>query len=134
MKTPHYQLIRRGKWGRMLENHVYFTPIKGHTARINEPRLKCRLFENGMLEVYADTEWDFGTHALNTPAMVIASLAHDMFCHFTDRGLLPWEVRHKADKYFGKLLKQAGAGWSRLWRIPVVVFYSQAIARWKRTK
>jgi hypothetical protein len=135
MKTPHYQLIRRGKWGRLLATHVYFTPIKGYSAFIDDVKIKCRLFDNGMLEVYADTEWDFASGpTVNTPAMVTASLAHDMFCHFTDRGLLPWEVRHKADKYFGSLLKEAGAKWSRFWRVPAVVMYSQTIARLKRTK
>jgi hypothetical protein len=65
---------------------------------------------------------------------VFASLAHDLFCYMTDMGLLPWKERHNADIYFGKLLDKAGAGWSRLWRLPSVMLYSQTIARWRAKK
>lgn len=131
LRVPHYELIRDNKWGRLLEKFVYFTPIKGYDVKVNHARISFRLFENGMLEVYPDTEWDFGTGAVDTPAMVLASLAHDMFCYMTNNGLLPWKERHNADKYFGKLLDKAGAGLSRLWRIPLVMLNSQTIARWR---
>ena len=131
LRVPYYTLIKQGKWGRLMEKFVYFTPIKGYNVNVDRARIRFRLFENGMLEVYPDTEWDFGSNAIDTPAMVLASLAHDMFCYMTDNGLLPWKERYQADKYFGELLNKAGAGLSRLWRVPGVMLYSQTIARWR---
>jgi hypothetical protein len=130
-----YELIRNGKAGRLLHGADYMTPITGHKAVIQDFVdgfwVSARLCHDGRLVCKAGTEWDFGTMAADTPPMVRASLAHDMLCHMTNMRLIPWECRHQADKYLNAVLKQFGASYSRFWRVPGVVLYSQLLARWK---
>jgi hypothetical protein len=87
---------------------TFNTPITGYNVRLHrEVRRKwvsCELFEDGTLVVYPNTKWDFGTGALDTPDVVRASLAHDMFCHLTNLGLIPWKCRKDADDYYRDLL------------------------------
>ena len=55
--------------------------------------------------------WDFGSGpAIDTPDMVYASLAHDAFYELMQKDLLPWDCRKAVDRYFKRLLKQAGMG------------------------
>lgn len=135
MKIPHYETFKRnGKiWGRLLSDHKYKTPITGFDVVI-ESRQGARLKPSGILHIYAMSEWDFGSGAIDTPAMVYASLAHDVFCEMTDKGILPWECRFEADKYFWTCLSEGGAIVSRFWRVPAVMLYSQLFARWRREK
>lgn len=120
--------------GRLLSDYTYKTPIVGFEAEIDTPRLRCRLYKDGTLECYRDTEWDFGSGAIDTPAMVIASLPHDMGCHLTNRRLIPWSCRAQFDAYFRQILTDCGNGLWRYARWAGVSLYSQFIARWRDKK
>jgi hypothetical protein len=102
-----YKLLRKRR-GMTTGFVEYRTPITGHAARIHREVggkwVHCELMTNGLLLVYPETTWDFGTGAIDTPDVVRASLAHDMFCHFTNLGLIPWECRKVADNYYRDLL------------------------------
>lgn len=144
----HYTLLPGGRTGYLESDFLTQTPIKGHTVeRMDQPGIRCTLGPGGLLHIYKGTVWDYGSGpALNTPAMVRASLVHDAFCIMTDEGLLPWSVRREADNLFRKLLIKYGPrggllGWrtgltylSSTWRWVGVTAYSQLVARWKRTK
>jgi hypothetical protein len=134
IQMPHYELFKKnGKtWGRLLAGYSYDTPITGYAVTLNTPTYGCRLTPDGRLYIKAVSEWDFGSGpSVQTPPMVYASLAHDMFCHLTNRRLIPFSERKAADLYFWTCLGEAGATVSRLWRLPAVFGYSQLVARWK---
>lgn len=135
-----YKLIEQGSLGKLTKTVFSDTGITGFSVFINEPSLQVRLDNNGTMYVYPGTIWDFGSGpAVNTPAMVRASLIHDMFCHLTNRRLLPWSVRRKADALFRKQVKALSP--KRKWYNPVryhywwrwtgVTAYSQLVARWR---
>ena len=134
IKMPVYNLLPCRKRGRLRENYTYQTPITGHNLIWGNGQFRCRLYDDGRLTIYAGSIWDFGTWAIDTPAMVYASLPHDAFCLLTNSGVLPWECRMAADKYFGQCLKDAGAPLSVLWRLPLVMLNSQTVARLQRAK
>ena len=117
-------------WGKLNEPLEFDTPIKGYVARMPYVILQ----EDGKLILEAGFSWDFGSGpAIDTPAMVIASAAHDAFCVMTDAGVLPWECRKVSDKYFRDLLKSNGTGWARRWWCWLGVrSYSKTFARWNR--
>jgi len=126
-----YELIKGGKYGKLLADEYYQTAITGHRVSYDRNAMRCDLYPDGMLVVYKDSEWDFGTFAIDTPAMVVASLEHDAFCNMTNSRDLPWSCRLQADKNFWNRLTENGATISRLWRVPGVMLYSQLVARWK---
>jgi hypothetical protein len=131
MAGIHYDLIDGGKRGRLLSGLEFEGPITGQS--VNDWSLNLYLAPDGCLTLYAGFVWDFGSYALDTPAMVIASAAHDAYCVLTDRGLIPWECRAKADKYFRELLKENGVGFARRWWCWTGVrTYSKFWAYWKR--
>ena len=145
--TPHYELARNNTWGVILSDHAMCTPITGHTAVFNNREFHCSLTDDGELIIYEGSVWDFASGpALNTPAMVAASLMHDAFCHMTNNGKLPWSCRAQADGYFAQMIRDHGPrggllGWrtgltylSSGWRWLAVSANSQLIARWSRTK
>lgn len=145
--TPHYELIKNNRWGRVLSDHTLSTPITGYAATFENHFFRCRLMPDGALTIYALSEWDFASGpVINDTAMVAASLMHDAFCHLTDKGILPWSVRAQADNYFAKMLIDHSArggllGWrtawaylSTTWRWVAVKTYSNTIARWRRTQ
>lgn len=132
MQAPRYTLLNgRSNRARLDEDYRFDTGIKGHEARIEYRPDACQLWPFGTLIVYEGFVWDFGSGpAIDTPDMVIASLAHDALCGLTDRGLVPWSVRKQADKYFRYLLKINGCPWIRRWYAYLAVrFYSYNIAR-----
>lgn len=126
-----YTLIDGGKRGRLDADQVFTNSIRGYRADFDNGALHCNLMPSGDLIVYAGSIWDFGTFAVDTPAMVVASLEHDAMCHMTNARVLPWSVRMKADKNFFARLGENGATVSRWWRTPFVMGYSQLVARWK---
>jgi hypothetical protein len=140
MKTivvPHYELFRKNgrMWGRVLQDYAYQTPITGYNVSYSDHNCDFTLSDTGILQIRRMSEWDFGSGpSLQTNAMVYASLPHDMFCHLTNRRIIPWKERKSADLYFWDCLTDAGATVSRIWRIMGVVSYSQLIARWKDKK
>jgi hypothetical protein len=136
IQMPHYEIFRHNskRWARLLADKSYQTPITGHKIHFSNGRFSCCLMPDGLLTIFAMSEWDLGTMAIDDPAMVYASLPHDAGCHMTDSGVLPWSCRMQFDKYLWTCLTQAGAKVSRLWRTPAVMINSQLIARWSRTK
>jgi hypothetical protein len=138
MAAIHYDLIRRnGKTlGLLLSDIEHYTPVTGYEAEIEDTASKCRLAENGCLRTFAGFTWDFGSGpAIDTPAVVRASLSHDAFCLLTDRGLIPWECRAIADTYYREQLKRYGTGFfRRWWHYAGVRSYSKTVAYWSRTK
>jgi hypothetical protein len=145
-----YRHIVNGAGGRggLLTGDVGFlTPIIGHNVKFRQTVYRkkwfktyqlwvdCTLSDKGALVAKMDTHWDYGTGALDTPDVVRASLAHDMLCHLTDFGLIPWDCRALADMYYRQLLAQYGCPWWRRWcHWAVVRIYSKTGAYWRRTK
>jgi hypothetical protein len=129
----HYKNLG-GKKGLLLSDITYQTKIYGHRVTFNRDGMRCDLYMDGRLVVYPDTKWDYGTGAIDTPAMVYASLEHDVLCKLTNYRLIPWKYRFIADKGLWSTLGGQGAKVSRLWRTPFVMAYSQLFARWKDKK
>ena len=123
-----YELLENGN-GRLLAPMVFYTPITGYAA----VDAFAYLGADGVLVASEGFEWDFASGpAIDTPAMVRASIAHDIFCNMTNKRLIPWECRAKADKYFRELLKAYKVGPIRRWYSWAgVTAYSQLVARWK---
>lgn len=130
-KRINYELIEGGRRGRLLEDEVFTESITGYSVKFSDPDMRCALHPSGTLVVFSGSVWDFGSWAIDTPAMVIASLEHDAICNMTNARLLPWSARMKGDKNFWKRLGDNGATISRLWRTPGVMIYSQFVARWR---
>jgi hypothetical protein len=133
-----YKLIAKRR-GLTTGTIAFQSPIRSHATtlnrEVNRKWVRCELFATGLLLVYPDTTWDFGTGAIDTPDVVRASLAHDMFCHLTDLGLIPWKCRALADRYYRELLIQYGCLRVRAWKQWVVVrTYSKLVAYWKRER
>ena len=126
----HYANIKGGKAGLLLSDITYKTAIIGRRVSFDRDSLRCDLFMDGRLVVYADSEWDFGTFAVDTPAMVYASLEHDAICSMVNARVLPWSCRAIGDKGLWTTLTSQGGTLSRWWRVPAVMVYSQLVARW----
>jgi len=126
-----YELIKGGGKGLLTQDITYKTSIIGRRVSFDSDAMRCDLHIDGRLVVYSGSEWDFGTFAIDTPAMVYASLEHDAICNMTNARLLPWKYRVEGDKGLWNTLTAQGATVSRFWRVPAVMFYSQFIARWK---
>lgn len=128
-----YKLIERGTKGLLTKTVFFQTHMRGYSGQLPY----CELQTNGQLIVYKGFRWDFGSGAIDTPAMVIASLAHDAMCNLTDAGVIPWKLRAEGDKLFRDLLKKNSKPGllsfaSRWWRWAAVRTYSEGVARWKR--
>lgn len=133
MTAINFELIDGGTRGRLLGALQFQTTITGYS--INHPEDGYYLDREGLLTLYVGFTWDFGSCAVDTPAMVIASAAHDAFCVMTDKGLLPWSVRAQSDYFFRELLKQHGVGFSRRWWCWAGVrSYSKTVAYWNRRR
>lgn len=130
----NYELIKNGKWGKLKEDKTYHTPITSYRASLDLKTFQCELFLDGRLVIRKGSEWDFGSWAIDTPAMVEASLAHDAICHLTNYRKIPWECRKVGDAYFRRLLQDNGGVVSPWWRWAGVSMYSQLVARWKDKK
>jgi len=135
MKSPRYTLVDgRNDLARLDRTYVFSTDILGYEAEIVETHDGCKLDPDGMLTVWSGFVWDFGSGpAVDTPDVVIASLAHDALCRLTNRGLLPWSVRAEADAFFRYLLKINGCSWLRRWYAYLAVrAYSLTLAHGDR--
>lgn len=82
MTGIHYDLIRRGTKGVLLSDMWIDTPITGYTISTGVSPY-ASLDEYGALLLHKGFVWDFGSGAIDTPAMVRASAVHDAFCRFT---------------------------------------------------
>lgn len=133
MTSIAYTLIDNNKRGRLDAPLYFHTPIKGYELIM--PSNPCVLNSDGVLLLGPGFEWDFGSYAIDTPAMVIASAAHDAFCVMTDKGLLPWDVRAMSDRFFRRQLAANGVGVIRRWYCWAGVRgYSKFVAYWRRKK
>lgn len=129
MTGIHYELINEGKRGRLLGALFCETGIEGHAIDLET----LYLSRDGLLSLYAGYVWDFGSYAIDTPAMVIASAFHDAGCVMTDKGLLPWKYRAVFDQIFRDQLKANGTGFFRRWWCWAGVrTYSKTMAYWSK--
>ena len=132
MSGISYKLVDQGKRGMLTESAMFDTGITGHHGETDY----CTLTVDGRLFIRAGFVWDFGSGAIDTPAMVIASLAHDALCILTNERKVPWSVRAQADRFFREQLKANSPPGvlsfaSRWWRWSAVRVYSAGIARWR---
>lgn len=124
MTTPNnisYVLMKKNR-GKLKEPVVFETGIIGYKGKVKNASISVDgtcLVEPGFL-------WDFGSGpAVDTPDVVIASLAHDALCRIHVECKLNSKFRRKADAYFRKVLKDLGMGWFRRWYFWTAVrFYS----------
>lgn len=137
----NYKLTPSRRKAVLLERAVYHTPITGHEAEIRKTSSACKLHRDGRLSIESGFVWDFGSFAVDTPAMVQASLAHDALCRLINLRLVPWSVRRQSDAYFRELLRRyqpkggvlrTVIGFVSRWRRWAgVSAYSQLVARWR---
>lgn len=125
VQMPHYDLHDRN--GVLIEDFVTMTRIKGRTC--NAPTIK--LLPTGELWIAEGEEWDFGTGAIDTPAVILASLVHDKLIELIFLGLLPTTLRRRIDKEYKRYLKIGGMRWlRRQWQYHVIRFYVRFIKPW----
>lgn len=131
----NYALIWNGRGGRLRSPAIFQTGIP-FAAEFRTDTVSCALAADGTLNIDVGTEWDFGSGpAVDTPAVVIASLAHDMICHLTNYRLIPWQCRAMGDRMYRVMLEQNGAGLVRRGVHWIGVRgYSELIARWRDKK
>jgi len=85
---------------------------------------KVHLMKSGMLLFSKGYKWDFGTGAVDTPAVILASLVHDGLCDLIEDTKLPSSYRRKADKEYKRFLKIGGMGFlRRQWQYYFIRFY-----------
>lgn len=97
--------FRGSSYAELTEDYQCQTPIKGEVAAIPH----VLLASDGLLLVSKGFHWDFGSGpALNTPAMIYASLTHDCLYLLMQEGELPWHWRKAADQLFYQHLLHAG--------------------------
>ena len=101
---PSYNYDPTTHTGRLYQGYIFKdTGITGHIGAIQGATLN----EDGALYLHEAFQWDFGSWpAIDTPGMVVASLAHDALCRMTDAGEIPWKYRKVSDKFFYKTLKE----------------------------
>lgn len=128
-----YTLLKRDH-GRLDSTSEIPTGITGYAGIIPSPIIDgCSLRPDGMLMVFKGFEWDFGSGpAVNTPPMVLSSLAHDALCRLCNRRIVPWRVRKEADKLFYEMLRFHGTtrihARLRYWAVRA---YSMTLAKWR---
>jgi len=104
--------FRGMQYAELTEIYKCQTPIVGHIASIPHVLLS----DDGLLMVTAGYHYDFGSGpAVDTPAMIYASLAHDCFYDLMKADELPWDARPGADKFFRAQLLEAGMNPLRAW-------------------
>ena len=87
--------------------YTFYTEITGYSARLPY----VYLYPDGLLVLTVGYRWDLGTYAIDDPAMVVASLAHDPLCELVAAGALPYSTRAAADALFRKILRQYSRTW-----------------------
>lgn len=133
MRMLPIERLPNGKM-RFFSDYLFENSITGHRVSYDRDNFRCDLYPDGHLAIYEGTVYDMGTGAVDTPAMIVASAEHDAGCRMTDHGYLPWAMRHEFDKQLWRRLSEWGATVSRFWRVPLVMTYSNLVARWRREK
>lgn len=108
LKTPRYEVLpdEDERRYRITEQFSFMTPITGRYTSI----ANVLLTPDGTLFVFPGYRYDLGTYALDTPAMVVASLGHDALIDLMDFGDLDPKWRAEADRFFHSLLHQYSDG------------------------
>ena len=123
---PQFRYDRKRNRGKLLHDYTFLTPVTGYSVSIQD----ATILSSGKVIAKAGYEWDFGTGAIDTVAMVVASLEHDVFCDMVNQGKLPKRVRKQADKHFHENLKYwCSSGFERSWswlRFKGVRLYAKA--------
>lgn len=126
-------------FGRIAEDVTWQTGITGYRCsiarKIESTRnvmlwVQADLREDGTLIARNSTEYDFGSGpAINNLPVIYASLKHDIGCHLTHLGLIPWKFRAWFDKEYRQDLLDYGASVFRSWyQWTVVRSYSKFVA------
>jgi hypothetical protein len=111
VEMPHMR-FRGMQYAELTKDVQRQTPITGHIGSIPCVTLQA----DGMLIIAAGYHYDFGSGpAVDTPAMIYASLVHDAFYDLMKSDELPWECRKDVDKHFHALLLEAGMNPIRAW-------------------
>ena len=102
VKMPHYALTKKG--GVLLTNFGAQTGITGRTAESKY----VSLYKSGYMKFHKGFSWDFGTGAIDTPAVILASLVHDGLTNLIAFSKLPQACRQQVDKEYKRYLKIGG--------------------------
>lgn len=109
---PHFSYdIELGR-GVLDADFVFETPVVGEIAALGAGVM---LRFDGSLRLVKGYSWDFGSGAIDTPGMIVASLAHDGFCDLIAAGKLGKRHKRAADKYFLTVMKHYGVPFLRRW-------------------
>lgn len=115
---PRYDLCDNG--GILVRGYAVQTNVTGRWA-INR---YVELTKDGVLRIKKGYKWDFGTGAIDTPAVILASLIHDGLCDLIADTRLPKSYRRKVDKEYKRFLKIGGMGFlRRQWQYYLIRFY-----------
>jgi len=99
----------------LLRDFTFTDSLRRHHIRPS-PGGVASLTCGGLLTIRAGYRWDLGTHAIDDPAMIVASLEHDLYCDLVTLGALPAAVRPSVDAIFRRRLQQySRSGWGRAW-------------------
>lgn len=110
---PRYYVDWASGDGVLVEEFVVSTPVKGYNCRTT---YIC-LSNDGTLKLFSGFRWDFGSGpAIDNPAMVYASIAHDAFYDLIKLKKLPRsKVRATVDRFFRDQLLEANVSPFRAW-------------------
>ena len=111
MILPRFDLTEDGKKGILVHRYQKQTSLRGVYAVSRDG--KIMLYNNGIIVGAKGYRWDFGSGAVDTPAVLAASLVHDMFCDLIAQERLPSKHRKAVDKIYMELLKEGGMSWIR---------------------
>lgn len=114
MRFPDARRLPDGRW-ELLTDYAFQTGITGHDVTLSVEGKQCDLRPDGTLTCRKGFIWDLASGAIDTPDMIVASLAHDAFCYLTNHKVLDWSVRAEADALFKALLESMETNFIRRW-------------------
>lgn len=113
--TISYSLLEKNL-AKLEEFSVFKTPIFGYSFVYATENRKCRMKQDGTLVVFPGFVWDFASGpAIDTPEVVMASLAHDCLGWLVDNKMINEDCRKKADKLYFNILKEKQVWFIRRW-------------------
>lgn len=112
LRHPRYQQCATRPRFELLEPFTFHTAVNGYEIH----SAYYTLNRAGRLTGLPGYRWDLGTMAIDDPAMVVASLEHDMLCDMVAAGELPYNVRLAIDTGLRLRLQQYSRSWvGRTW-------------------
>lgn len=106
MNLPDFDWYPKKRKAVLTEHFTYKTPIRGSVGAVAH----CLLSSDGWLTFNPGFVWNLASGAVDDPAMVYGSLAHDGLYRLIREGELDKKHRVDADRFFRELLKQCGVG------------------------